>query len=422
MKRHLTRLGIFLSYLLLITLSSCHLFSGLNELNCETEFPVTIMPGECVKLQPLCSADWERGDALTLDGTYPGLSLSITGDPRSGVLCSAADTPLMVNEIVDFTYINPDGEKGSGSLSVSTNSVAVSYSRIDEEKYQLESRVTHLNEPLTYSWAEEPDLSSLSAINIADPVASPSVPTTYTLTVTDSSGDTPPMSRSITIDPAAVQHALRVAVKKEGTVSSFPSGIDCPDGECTSTYNKGQIVKLLAEPDDGHYFYNWETTGYKNCRGTVPEIDIDLNNYSAGVCKAVFREAIYRMSIDIIGEGDVSSDPGGLICVDGTCSGIFKNYEPLTLTPDPSMDYKFAHWSGGRHCDNEWLSIQNPLTFSDAGFSDEHCTVTFQEVAPLQRTLNIVISGTARFTDVLGGPPRVQSSPYGIDCSDPTCD
>ncbi len=62
------------------------------------------------------------------------------------------------------------------------------------------------------------------------------------------------------------QVSLSVTRTGEGTVTSDPPGIDCPDGLCTAFFSEGATVTLTAEAAEGWSFAEWD--GCNDTMGT----------------------------------------------------------------------------------------------------------------------------------------------------------
>jgi hypothetical protein len=121
-------------------------------------------------------------------------------------------------------------------------------------------------------------------------------------------------------------------------VKSDPFGIDCGD-QCTMHMDAEGVVELTATPEMGHAFRGWSG----DCSGSGT-CTID-SSFSAEV-DARF-EVVSTITIELTGPGvDVVSNPTGLVCSDGTCTGEFARGTDVTLSfaQDPALH--FDGWSG----------------------------------------------------------------------------
>lgn len=68
------------------------------------------------------------------------------------------------------------------------------------------------------------------------------------------------------------KNQVTVSVIGQGNISSTPEGITCGSGEtsCNFSFPKNTNIKLIATPDSGYIFSNWEGS----CAGNTPECDI----------------------------------------------------------------------------------------------------------------------------------------------------
>ena len=71
-----------------------------------------------------------------------------------------------------------------------------------------------------------------------------------------------------------------------GSVTSDPSGIDCPSGTCSTSYNVGTVVTLTAATSAGASFVGWSG----DCSGTDLQAQVTMNTDKA--CTASFSSFI----------------------------------------------------------------------------------------------------------------------------------
>lgn len=117
---------------------------------------------------------------------------------------------------------------------------------------------------------------------------------------------------------------LTVEVTGEGTVTSSPAGIDCPD-DCAANYLLGESVTLTGMAADGWSLVSWGG----DCAGseTTTEVMMDASK----TCTATFEEVTSEASMN----GTVSVDVDAIfdgVALPGSCGG-------LTVTADSLVRY-----------------------------------------------------------------------------------
>lgn len=128
-----------------------------------------------------------------------------------------------------------------------------------------------------------------------------------------------------------------------GTVTSEPTGIDCP-GDCTEDYTQGNDVILDANPAEGSEFVNWTgDIGANSPEDPVITLTMDQNRNVT----AVFSE-IPSFTLEVLKNGDgtgtVTSDPPGIDYGDDNTEDYPENtVVTLTVTPDEGSIFK--NWS-----------------------------------------------------------------------------
>ena len=187
-------------------------------------------------------------------------------------------------------------------------------------------------------------------------------------------------------DCSHITHLLSVTKVGQGTVSSDPSGIDCGD-TCQAEYDYGTAVELTAEPDLGWSFTGWSG----DCSGMTCQVTKD----QARSVTATFEIDQHLLTVEIDGQGTVSSDPSGIDCGD-TCQAEYDYGTAVELTAEPDLGWSFTGWSGD--CSGTDTCV---VTVTDA----QTVTATF---TLNQYTLTVDKDGT--------GEGTVTSDPAGIDC------
>jgi phospholipase C len=146
---------------------------------------------------------------------------------------------------------------------------------------------------------------------------------------------------------AAASHTLTVTYLPAGTpgtagtVSSNPSGINCPQN-CSSSFAANTQVTLTATAATGYTFAGWSGGG---CTGTST---CSVNVTSAMTVSPIFNSTAtsYALTVTIVGNGSVSSSPAGISCSTSSCSANFPTDTSVTLTETASTGNHFSGWGG----------------------------------------------------------------------------
>ncbi len=172
--------------------------------------------------------------------------------------------------------------------------------------------------------------------------------------------------QAVTVDFTAAFNVLTVSVvgSGQGSVTSAPTGIDCP-GDCVQRYSNGQSVTLTAQPAMGGVFAGW--TGA--CSGIAPcTVTMD----QAQSVSAEFQ-SLNQLNVIVNGAGQVSSQPGSIICP-GQCSELFDAQSSVALTAVPTVPA--GMFLGWEDCPFELADGR----CSVAMFADRTVTATFTEL------------------------------------------
>ncbi|MBI4824806.1 MAG: InlB B-repeat-containing protein [Nitrospirae bacterium] len=174
----------------------------------------------------------------------------------------------------------------------------------------------------------------------------------------------------------------------QGIVTSTPSGINCPLGDCSMGFPYGTEVTLTVTPYPG-YTFSWGG---------------DCDGFGAGDCiltmdgfKSVsvrFRGIIPVLNVRNYGSGSTSSVPAGIDC-GADCSEFYAEVTAVTLTATPMTGATFTGWSG--NCSGSGACI---VTMN----SDKVVYANFTQLQiPI---LTVTKNGTGSIT----------SNPAGINC------
>jgi hypothetical protein len=200
---------------------------------------------------------------------------------------------------------------------------------------------------------------------------------------------------------------LTVQVDGDGTVTSDPSGIDCPD-ECSADF-QGEVV-LTAEAAPGWTFVGWEgcstNTGYRvSAAAETCTVFMDGDQDVT----ATFEQTSFTLTVHVDGKGTVTSSPGGIDCPKD-CSSLFDADTEVALTAKPADGWTFDGWDG---CPAGLGYRQSVAAETCTVFMDQSRQVTahFKEKPPSAPELP---SFTLTVTVI--GFGSVSSSPAGIDC------
>lgn len=162
----------------------------------------------------------------------------------------------------------------------------------------------------------------------------------------------------VTICQACFNYTVNAATSGSGsgTVTSSPSGIDCPS-TCSATFNSlaTSSVTLTAVAASGSAFSGW-SGACTNSSGTCTV------NGSSGTATANFARdlisvppvcisckltvpTLFTLTVSAGSGGSVTSSAGGINCP-GTCAGSITSGASVTLTAAPSSGFTVGSWTG----------------------------------------------------------------------------
>ncbi|MDT7044129.1 DUF1800 family protein [Candidatus Nitronereus thalassa] len=192
---------------------------------------------------------------------------------------------------------------------------------------------------------------------------------------------------------------LTVYVRGEGKVTSTPEGISCTAGKCRGEFARGTVVRLHADPGDGHIFKKWRGAcwGSKGCKVKLKRPRNVL---------AQFRiPRLMPLRVMVKGEGSITSSPEGLECREHVCFGKFPEKSYVTLTAVPREGQSFKRWRGAcRGSETCTVKLRRPRTVL-AKFTN----------TPPPPPEEVVLSLSMK------GKGKVTSSPEGIECTTESC-
>ncbi|HEV2399981.1 MAG TPA: alkaline phosphatase family protein [Candidatus Sulfotelmatobacter sp.] len=124
-----------------------------------------------------------------------------------------------------------------------------------------------------------------------------------------------------------------------GTVTSNPSGINCPT-TCSAAFQKNSQVTLTPSAASNYSFSGWSgaCSGSSTCTLTLT---------ADSTVSANFSQSAFPLSVNIptANSGAVTSNPPGINCPT-TCSATFQANTQVTLIPSAATGYSFSGWSG----------------------------------------------------------------------------
>jgi len=162
-----------------------------------------------------------------------------------------------------------------------------------------------------------------------------------------------------------------------GTVTSTPSGINCP-GTCSASFASGTQVTLTATAGSGYFFTGWQGS----CSGTSA---CTLTITAPANVNAMFAVGNgLTVAMSGAGSGTVTSSPSGINCPT-TCAASFPQNTQVTLTATPAKTDSFAGYSGA--CTSNDATCSIVLNTSTATSS----TVTATFGATLKSVNHIII-------------------------------
>ena len=215
------------------------------------------------------------------------------------------------------------------------------------------------------------------------------------------------MSPATSVSAAfADQPVLTLSLLGDGTgsVTSSPAGIDCP-GTCSASFPAGTTVYLNEQAGTNSEF----TTYGGACSGTSCSLTLSANE-----TVTAYFAALYTLTVDKTGCGEVTSTPTGLDCSYGvqTCTETLASDAGLVLSATACGNTLFEGFSGdctGASC-SLVMSENHTVNASFGGFTlsnpdDEGGTLSM--VPGEARTLIVTVTqvtGDAALTAVLSLP------------------
>lgn len=146
--------------------------------------------------------------------------------------------------------------------------------------------------------------------------------------------------------PVLLPLTVHVRGKGNGSVNSFPLGIECGN-DCEQFYQSGTVVQLHAYlKDQNSLFAGWTgacSGSQTSCEVTVSEI----KKVTATFTRKLKASNVHELSILLSGNGSgtVRAEDLGVAC-DETCSKFIQTDTKVTLIPTADLESLFVGWTG----------------------------------------------------------------------------
>ena len=155
--------------------------------------------------------------------------------------------------------------------------------------------------------------------------------------------------------PGEGLRTLSVDVAGPATVTSTPSGIDCP-GTCSASFSAGTLVALRSSAPSGYGTY-WEGGGTCDVRSYVPTCLLVLDtstSVSAYATQDPYQYPLQGVVVTVSGPGAVSADLGDIRCgrhFGRYCAAAMDPRDDWTLrlSAIPGPHARFGGWQGDCH-------------------------------------------------------------------------
>jgi len=143
---------------------------------------------------------------------------------------------------------------------------------------------------------------------------------------------------STSASPSQVQVTMQGS--GTGTVTSSPSGVNCP-GVCSASFAANTSVTLSESAASGSQFVQWGGACVgSSCTLTAAGVQTVSANFNLN--------ANYTLTVGVSGTGSVSSADGKINCSNsgGSCVASYPSGTLVTLNGTPGANYTLGGWSG----------------------------------------------------------------------------
>jgi pimeloyl-ACP methyl ester carboxylesterase len=148
-----------------------------------------------------------------------------------------------------------------------------------------------------------------------------------------------------------------------GTVTSSPSGINCP-GVCSASFAANTAVTLSATASIGSQFLQWGgACAGASCTVSATGIQTVFANFNLN--------SNYTLTLGISGTGTVTSTDGKINCtyLSGTCIASYPSGTTVVLNGTPGTNYTLGGWSGACSGTGSCSVVMNQNQFAMAAFN-----------------------------------------------------
>ena len=183
---------------------------------------------------------------------------------------------------------------------------------------------------------------------------------------------------------------VNVTVVGDGLVTANLGSISCTDaGEvtCSDGYTQSTVVTLAAAPDANWEFDGWSGDDAAACVSATPDVCALTMTEDRDVT-ATFSTIQHLVTVNVVGNGDVTADSGTIDCPDVDCDDLYDQASTVTLTATPDADHEFDGWSGDNAADCVSVTPDLCALTIDAAKS---VTATFSTI---QWDLNLTVMAT----------------------------
>ncbi len=219
-------------------------------------------------------------------------------------------------------------------------------------------------------------------------------------TTTEGGANGGPYGALFKLTPPSYSLSVSVAGNGSGTVTSKPSGVNCP-GSCTASFAADTTVTLAAAARTGSIFGGWGGA----CKSFGAQSTCTVKMSARQSVTASFSPA-HSLSVFLAGSGagTVTSQPAGVHCP-SSCNASFASGTAVKLSADARSGSVFDGWGGA--CSSFGAASTCTVTMS----AGENVTAGFSDAS---YPLAVTVAGAA-------GGGAVTSDPSGIKCSSGTC-